>query len=64
VVPIFAALHQGLHFMVAAVGSPWQYVIELIGSGFNPILPAPEADVLPLDRQHNHVKNMPSKSQS
>jgi len=48
-VPISAALRQGPHIKVAAMASRWQHVGDLIGSGFKPISPAPEANVLLLE---------------
>jgi len=43
--PISAALRQGAHIRVATVASRGQRVGDLIGSGFEPILP--ETDVFP-----------------
>jgi len=47
-VPISAALHQSPHLKIAAVSSRWKGVGYLIGSGFEPITPALEADVFTL----------------
>jgi len=44
----YAALRQGPHFKIAMVAIRWQCVRNLICSGYEPIPPALEADVLQL----------------
>jgi len=40
-----ATLRQGSHIKVAAVASCWHRVGDVVGSGFEPLTPKPEADV-------------------
>jgi len=47
-VPICAALRQSPHIHASTVASCWQCVGDLIGSGFEPHTPVPEANILPL----------------
>jgi len=59
--PISEALRQSPEFKVAAVASHWQRVGDFIVSDLNPILPAPEANVLPLALSVQLMRNIKEK---